>query len=291
MLVSMKEILQNAQSGGYAVGAFNISNSKMMKCVLDTCAEERAPALMSALPIDVMGNDLYMMAAAAEAASQCYNIPVCLHLDHATTVEEIQRALDVGFRSVMLDASMRPFAENVEMTQEVVRYAHAVGATVEAELGHVGNALVGSAGAETNTEEDCTKGLTDPDTVREFVEQTGVDALAVAIGTAHGVYQKTPVLQLERLENIRAACGVPLVLHGGSGTPDEDVKKAIARGITKINVYSEVMAAHNRGLLETLQSTSNIALWGYHVYEQAYKQMRETIRHKIDVFGTRGAVR
>lgn len=189
----------------------------------------------------------------------------------------------------MYDGSELPFAQNAERTAEVVRFAHGAGLTVEAELGHVGNAMVGNE-ADSRANEDPETTLTDPEDVVKFVERTQVDALAVAIGTAHGVYRKTPALRIDRLDEITAVCNLPLVLHGGSGTPDEQMQAAIAHGITKINIYSDVVAAMNRGLQSKLSRIENPATWPVFVFEEARENMKEVIRAKLRTFGSSGTV-
>lgn len=287
MLVTMKEMLADAQLRRYAVPAFDVSNYEMMKAVLDTCEEERSPALLMGLGVDLQGRGMDLMAAMVAEASRFYSIPVCFHLDHATDLELIRRAADAGFSSVMYDGSELPFAQNAERTAEVVRFAHAAGLTVEAELGHVGNAMVGNE-KDNRENEEPEDTLTDPADVMKFVELTDVDALAVAIGTAHGVYKKTPSLRIDRLDEITAVCGRPLVLHGGSGTPDDQVRTAIQHGITKINIYSDVVIAFNNGLKSKLDTIGNPATWPVFVFEEARKNMREVVRTKLRTFGSSG---
>lgn len=289
MLVTMKEMLRDAKKNHYAIPAFDVSNYEMMKAALDACEAERAPALLMGLGVDLRGKSMRLMASMVSAASDVYDIPVCFHLDHADNFEMIQAAVSAGFSSVMYDGSNLPLEENMRNTAEVVRFAHSRGVTVEAELGHVGNAAVGNVedGRENENPEDT---LTDPADVARFVGETDADALAVAIGTAHGVYRKTPVLRIDRLDEITAVCDRPLVLHGGSGTPDEQIKRAIRHGITKINIYSDVVSALNRGLKNSLDGIGNPATWPVYVFEEARSAMREVIRAKIRAFGCGGKV-
>ena len=189
----------------------------------------------------------------------------------------------------MYDGSVLPFEENAKNTAEVVKYAHQKGITVEAELGHVGNASVGSI-SETGADVDPGESLTDPKEVEKFVEITDVDALAVAIGTAHGVYKKTPTLRIDRLQEIVKACDLPFVLHGGSGTPDDQIQNAIKNGICKINIFSDVVAGLNSGLKSKLNSITNPATWPMLVFEDARALMKETIRNKIRTFGSNNRV-
>lgn len=289
MLVSMKEMLADAKQKHYAIPAFDVSNYEMMKSVLQGCEEVGSPALLQVLGVDLQGNDLPMMTAMAKAASELYRIPVCLHLDHATEFAFIQAACEAGFSSVMFDGSVLPFAENAAKTKEITEYAHARGITVEAELGHVGNAMVGNE-ADSVKNEDPEDTLTLPEEAAKFVEITDVDALAVAIGTAHGVYAKTPTLRIDRLDEITAVCDRPLVLHGGSGTPNDQMQRAIRHGITKINIYSDIVAAMNAALKEKLNSMQNPATWPAYVFENARTAIMQVVHEKCNTFGSAGRV-
>ena len=289
MLVSMKEMLADAQKGQYAIPAFDVSNYEMMRAVLETCEEEGSPALLMGLGVDLEGKGMALIPSMVRAASEYFKIPVCFHLDHATDMGLIQRAIDAGFSSVMYDGSVLDFESNAKNTAEVTAYAHSRGVTVEAELGHVGNASVGSI-SETGADADPGESLTVPEEVARFVEITDVDALAVAIGTAHGVYKKTPALRIDRLDEITALCDRPLVLHGGSGTPNDQMQQAISHGITKINIYSDVVAAMNKGLKEKLCAVENPATWPFIVFEDARKAMKEVVREKLRTFGSAGRI-
>ena len=289
MLVTMKEMLENAKRGHYAIPAFDVSNYEMMRAVLDVCEEERSPALLMGLGVDLVGKGLPLITSMVAAASEHYTVPVCFHLDHATDLESIKAAIDAGFSSVMFDGSELPFEENARRTAEVVAYAHAHGVTVEAELGHVGNAMVGNEKA-TVFNENAEDTLTLPEEVVRFVALTDVDALAVAIGTSHGVYRSTPTLRIDRLDEIVAVTDRPLVLHGGSGTPDDQMKTAIAHGVTKINIYSDVVGAMNSALRDKLNSITNPSTWPAFVFEDARARMKEIIREKIRTFGSAGRV-
>jgi len=289
MLVSMKEMLADAKAKHYAIPAFDVSNYEMMRAVLDVCEEEGSPALLQAIGVDFNGKGLPILAEMIKAATKYYTVPVCLHLDHATDIDFIREALDVGFSSVMFDGSVLPFEENAKKTSEVVKIAHSCGVTVEAELGHVGNAMVGNENDAVKNE-DPEDTLTVPEEVVRFREITDVDALAIAIGTAHGVYLKTPTLRIDRLDEITAVSDLPLVLHGGSGTPDEQMQAAIAHGITKINIFSDVVGAMNLGLKNKLNTMENPSTWPAFVFEEARERMRAAVREKIRVFGSAGRV-
>ena len=289
MLVTMKEMLADAKKNHYAIPAFDVSNYEMMKSILETCEEERSPALLMALGCDLQGRDLHLLTSMIRGASEYFNIPICLHMDHATDLDFIKYGCDNGFSSVMYDGSVLPFEENAKNTAIITEYAHKKGITVEAELGHVGNASVGSI-SETGTDTDPGESLTVPEEVAKFVEITDVDALAVAIGTSHGVYKKTPALRIDRLDEITAVCNRPLVLHGGSGTPDDQMQNAIHHGITKINIYSDVLYALNQGLKGYLNTMSNPSTWPFLVYEDAMKMMKEVVREKLRTFGSAGRI-
>lgn len=289
MLVSIKEMLENAKKEHYAIPAFDVSNYEMMRAVLDVCEEEGSPALLMGLEVDFEGKGRELLAAMIRSASDFYKIPVCFHLDHATNLDSIKAAINAGFSSVMFDGSELPFEENARKTAEVVKYAHALGITVEAELGHVGNAMVGNEKA-TVFDENAEDTLTLPEEVIRFIKETDVDALAVAIGTSHGVYKSTPTLRIDRLDEITAVCDRPLVLHGGSGTPDDQIQEAIAHGVTKINIYSDVVKAMNSGLKEKLDTITNPATWPAFVFEEARERMKEVVREKIRVFGSNNRI-
>lgn len=289
MLVTMSEMLMDAKKNHYAIPAFDISNYEMMKAVLETCEEEGSPALLMALGVDLQGRNMQLLSSMVKGASEFFKIPVCLHLDHAVDFDFIKNAIDSGFSSVMYDGSVLPFEENALKTAEIAKYAHKKGVTIEAELGHVGNASVGSI-SETGLDTDPGESLTVPLEVEKFIDITNVDALAVAIGTSHGVYQKTPELAIDRLDEITAVCDKPLVLHGGSGTPYDQIANAINHGITKINIYSDVLYALNQGLKGTLNNLKNPSTWPFIVYEEAIKMMKEVVREKLRTFGSAGRI-
>ena len=289
MLVSMKEMLADAKRNHYAIPAFDVSNYEMMCAVLEACEEEGSPALLMGLGVDLDGKGLPIITSMVKAASECFSIPVCFHLDHATDLEFIKAACKAGFSSVMFDGSVLPFEQNAQKTLEVVQYAHAHGITVEAELGHVGNAMVGNE-KDAVENEDPEDTLTLPEEVVRFVEITDVDALAIAIGTAHGVYKKTPTLRIDRLDEITAVCDRPLVLHGGSGTPDDQMQTAIHHGITKINIYSDVVGAMNGALKNKLNTITNPSTWPCFVFADARSKMKDVVKDKVRIFGSANRV-
>ena len=283
-LVNLKEMLKDASCRKYAVGMFDVSDLEMIRAVAEEAEALRSPVILGALGPDLEGERLEYWFALAKLAAERSSVPVCIHLDHANTLEQVKRAADIGFSSVMLDASASPFEENISRSKEVVDAVQKLGITVEAELGHVGNGWVGSGeGSESGPDM-----LTEPEKVAEFVERTGVDALAVSIGTAHGVYIKAPELDIERLDKITACSDIPLVLHGGSGTPEDQMSRAIAHGISKVNIYSEMLTAWNSAMLEELKARPHMAAWPAVLRKKPDAAMREVIRQKIRFFGSAG---
>lgn len=233
-IVNTKQMLLDAQKGKYAVPAFNIHNMETVQAVIETAVEMRSPVILAATPgtMDYAGR-AYIQAI-VEVAAKENDIPIALHLDHHETVDSIQTSLELGTKSVMIDGSHHSFEENIALTKQVVELAQKHGATVEAELGK----LVGQEDDLVVTEQEAA--YTDPDTVEEFVERTGVDSLAVAIGTGHGVYEVEPQLDFDRLEKIAQLVDVPIVLHGASGISKADVQKCIELGCCKVNISTEL---------------------------------------------------
>ncbi len=234
MLVTTKEMLLKAQQGHYAVPAFNIHNLETIQSVVETAAQMKSPLILAGTPgtIDYAGAEY--LVAIANAAAKKYSIPLALHLDHFEEVDQIKEYIDSGFTSAMMDASKESFQDNIKKVTEIVQYAHSKGRVVEAELGKL-------VGAEENLivdEKDSC--YTNPDAAREFVVRTQIDSLAVAIGTAHGLYKGKPKLDFERLAQIKAKVAIPLVLHGASDVPEELVKKTIALGICKVNIATDL---------------------------------------------------
>ena len=281
-LVNMKEMLQEASRNKYAVGMFDVSDLEMIRAVAEEAENLYSPVILGALAPDLEGGRLDYWFTLAELAAKRSPYPVCIHLDHANTPEQVKQAVDAGFSSVMLDASASDFAENIRRTREITDAVGKLDISVEAELGHVGNGWVGS-GEGSESGEDM---LTEPDKVAEFVEKTGVDALAVSIGTSHGVYIKAPQLDIARLDLIKAASNIPLVLHGGSGTPADQLAAAIAHGICKVNIYSELLTAWNSEMLAQLQELPHMAAWPAVLRKKPDAAMREVIRQKIRFFGS-----
>ncbi|MGN8799079.1 tagatose-bisphosphate aldolase subunit GatY [Candidatus Merdisoma sp. HCP28S3_D10] len=243
--VTSEKMLLDAQKGGYAVGAFNVENMEMVMAVIAAAEELRAPLMMQTTPSTIKYAGLDMYLANVKAAAERASVPVCLHLDHGDSFDLAMRALRTGYTSIMIDGSHNVFEENIAITKAVADACRPSGIPVEAELGKVG-------GKEDDLDGGTGNGYTDPLEAKEFVERTGVNSLAVAIGTAHGVYKGVPKLDLDRLAEIRKVVDIPLVLHGASGLSEEAVVESIKRGICKVNFATELRIAYTDGVKEFL---------------------------------------
>ena len=245
-MINSKEILLHAQKNGYAVPAFNCHNLETIQVIVETANELRSPVIIAGTPgtFDYAGRDYIQ--SIVETAAKKYNIPIVLHLDHHTKIEDIEASLKLGTKSVMIDASHHSYDENIAIVKKVVELAHKFDATVEAELG-----ILGGQEDDLVVNEKDSK-YTNPQQAVDFVKKTGIDSLAVAIGTAHGLYKEDPKLDFERLKEIRSLVTIPLVLHGASGVPEEAVKKTISLGITKVNIATELKIPFSHKLREYL---------------------------------------
>ncbi|MEI3522239.1 MAG: tagatose-bisphosphate aldolase subunit GatY [Anaerosacchariphilus sp.] len=243
--VTSEKMLLDAQKGGYAVGAFNVENMEMVMAVIAAAEELRAPLMLQTTPSTIKYAGLDMYLANVKAAAERASVPVCLHLDHGDSFDLAMRALRTGYTSIMIDGSHNVFEENIAVTKAVADACRPSGIPVEAELGKVGGKEDDLDGGEGN-------GYTEPLEAKEFVERTGVTSLAVAIGTAHGVYKGVPKLDLDRLAEIRKVVDIPLVLHGASGLSEEAVVESIKRGICKVNFATELRIAYTDGVKEFL---------------------------------------
>ena len=244
-LVTSEKMLLDAQKGGYAVGAFNVENMEMVKAVLAAAEELKAPVMLQTTPSTIKYGTVETYAAIVKAKTEKVSVPVCLHLDHGSSFELAVQAMKAGYTSVMIDGSHEDFENNIAITKKVVDVAKALGIPVEAELGKVG-------GKEDDLEADADTN-TDPAEAKEFVERTGVSSLAVAIGTAHGFYVGTPVLDKPRVSDIKEVVPVPLVLHGASGLSEEDVRECVERGMCKVNFATELRAAYTDAVKKLLE--------------------------------------
>ncbi len=273
-LVNLQEILKDAHEKKYAVGNFDAFNMEMVKGILGAAEEACSPVIIAYGEVFENYIDVASYAGMVLPLARKAKVPVCLHLDHAETFEGVVRAVHAGFTSVMIDASSKPFKENAAITKKVVDVCHPLGVSVESELGHVT-----AYGKEQGTDD---YEYTDAQEAVSFIGKTGIDALAVAVGTAHGVYTKKPVLNIEVLDKLSASLQVPLVLHGGSGLTDEDFKNTIRHGISKINIFTDLtLAAMDK--VDPQKKLSFIAQCG--LFTEAVKQ--ETL-NKIGIFGSSG---
>ncbi|AUN13947.1 tagatose-bisphosphate aldolase [[Clostridium] sordellii] len=250
-LISTKEILEKAQNEGYAVPAFNIHNLETIQVVLKAARDLKSPVILAATPSTVKYADENYLLAIMNKATELNDIPIAFHLDHHENVDDIKRIIKLGCKSVMIDASKHEFDENVSIVKDIVNFAHKYGTTVEAELGKLG-------GVEDNLEvDDKDAYLTNPNEALKFVKLTGVDSLAVAIGTAHGLYKCEPKLDFKRLEEIRRLVHVPLVLHGASGVSYGAVQEAIKNGICKVNIATELKIPFSNAIKKYFEENPN----------------------------------
>lgn len=280
MLMNMKDVLSVAQQNKFGVGAFNIASAEFARLVIQVAEKLRSPVILEVHPDEheFTGDDfIYYLRELAIKAT----VPVVIHLDHGQTLEQVMRAIRTGYTSVMIDASALPFEENIAITRHVTEVAHAAGVSVEAELGTIGVAEGSSEGGHAEIL------YTDPQQAEQFVRETGVDTLAVAIGTSHGLYPagKQPKLDIERLKAIKQRLSIPLVLHGGSGNKDAEVAESIQHGVSKINISSDMKKAFYVALEEELKSGSHEP---NALYLKPMDAAKEIVIHKMDLFSSIG---
>jgi fructose-bisphosphate aldolase class II len=281
MLVTGKELLDHANKHGYAVGAFNINNMEIVQAIIEAAEETNSPVILQASQGGIKYAGIEYITALGKVAAEKAKVPVALHLDHGTDFDQVMLCIRYGFTSVMIDGSKHPLRENIELTKKVVEVAHAVGVSVEAELGKIG-------GTEDDiTVDELEATFTDPDEAKIFVEETGVDSLAIAVGTAHGVYKGEPKLDFDRIRKIKELVGIPLVLHGSSGVPADSIKKAIEAGINKINIDTDLRIAFTKAMKDFLrENPDNID--PRKILTPARKAMKEVIKEKMILFGSSG---
>ena len=274
MLVNLNEVLKKAQKEKYAVGLFNTTDTDMLQAVIEAAEESRSPVILGTAEVLLPYGELKLIAPSVIAAAKRASVPVVVHYDHGLTFERCLEALQLGFSSVMFDGSAKPYGQNIEETKEIVKIAHAFGASVEGEIGHVGEAAQGDESLENM--------YTTVAEAKEYLENTGVDALAVAIGSAHGVYKKKPKLNVERLKEIAGAVSVPLVLHGGSGLSDDDFKNTIREGIAKVNIFTDLCLAGERAMKDGAEKKL-----GYlETRNLKVEYIKEAVKHKMSLFGS-----
>lgn len=281
MLVPMKGLLESALQGGFAVGSFNVASFEMMETLIQTAAEHGSPVIVSTSSAEARYLDPDVVCHVARALARRYNTPIALHLDHGDSFEMAMRCIRAGYTSVMYDGSHHALAENIKVTQTVVAAAHAVGVTVEGEIGRI-------QGVEDDlTVDEHEASLSNVAEAARFAQETGVDALAVAIGNAHGFYKQEPKLDMERLSAIRNATGIPIVLHGGTGIPTEQIQEAISLGIAKINIASKIRRTYMSALHEALAANPNTTEVR-DIMQAGRNAMSTAIRDSLETLGSSG---
>jgi fructose-bisphosphate aldolase class II len=283
--VTTKEMLKEAQKGRYAIGAFNANNMEIIQAIVETAEEERAPVILQASQGAIKYAGLDMIVAMVKVMAEKAKIPVALHLDHGTDYYQNIKCLRAGFTSLMYDGSKLPFDENVEMTKKVVEMAHACDIPVEAELGQIGK--MGNSDEPGVALEKVKESMAVPEEAVKFVELTGIDFLAAAVGTIHGCRTPFAKLDIPRIEKIRELTGVPLVLHGASGANDEEVRKGIAAGICKINIDTRIRLYFVKKMREVLEKNPE-EIDPRKILGPAKEAAKEIIRDRMRVFGCSG---
>lgn len=276
--VSNDILLKKAQKEGYAVGAFNANNMEIVQAIIETAVEEKAPVILQASQGAINYAGVDYITAIVKVASEKASVPVSLHLDHGTDFNQVIKCIRAGFSSVMFDGSKLPLKDNITITKKVVEIAHPIMVSVEGELGRIG-------GVEDQVSVQALQAtMTDPQEALEFVNQTGVDALAIAVGTVHGMRKREAKLDIERIEKIRDLVKIPLVLHGASGVPDSEVKRAVKAGICKINIDTEIRKAFVRGI-STFMKENPDEIDPRKILNKAKTEMKEAVREKMRLFG------
>lgn len=282
MLATLNDVLLPARKGGYAVGLFNTVNLEMARGVLEAAEALRSPVIIGTAEVLLPYGPLRELAELLRPMAERAAVPVVLHYDHGLTFDKTLQALRYGFTSVMYDCSTLPYEQNLASVQELARIAHALGATVEAELGHVGNA---EGGEEEQEPADPSALYTDPAQAADYIARTQADALAIAVGTAHGAYRLPPKLDFARIREVAARIPTPLVLHGGSGLTDDDFRQAVRAGISKVNIFTDINLAGvqgmERGLAEGKRAVTDLI-----PYQVA--AIREATERKMLLFGSEG---
>lgn len=276
MLVNLNDVLKKAQKEHYAVGLFNTTDTDMLQAAIEAAEEMASPIIIGTAEVLLPYGELKLIAPAVIRAAERARVPVVVHYDHGLTFDRCMEAMKLGFSSVMFDGSAGDPEKNLEDTAEIVRIAHSLGITVEGEIGHVGQADM----ADNATSDMYTA----PEEAVAFVNATGVDALAVAIGTAHGVYKTRPHLDIQRLQKIRSCLDTPLVLHGGSGLSDDDFRNAIASGIAKVNIFTDLCVAGAKAMDLGVRS----AMGYLEIRNSKVAAIRQAVKAKIELFGSAG---
>lgn len=292
MLVSLKEIMEYAKKENNAVGAFNCCNYESVAAVVGAAEELEIPVIISYAEVHRDIISISDMAPIMLHFARKAKVPVCVHFDHGVSLESCVEAMKEGFTSVMIDASAKSYEENVKITEQVVKLAHNMGITVEAELGHIFTSEMGMGEKKTYDEiesvenySDVNDVYTNPMVAKDFVEKTGVDVLAIAFGTSHGVYIKKPVLDLDRISLIKEKIDIPFVMHGGSGLTEQEYKTAIKNGVKKINYYTYMTLAGGKAVKEALDKKGPEENVFFHdIPLIATKAMKENVKEAMKIF-------
>lgn len=279
MLVNMNDILLKAKEGKYGVGFFNAVNVEMARAIIETAEELNSPVIVGTAEILLPAMEMERVAEYLIPMAKKAKVPVCVHYDHGLTFDRCMEAIKLGFTSIMYDCSTADYEANVERVAEMTKICHSMGITVEGELGHVGDNE--GEGKLANPSDY----FTDPDTAADFVSRTNVDALAVAVGNAHGDYAFPPKLDFERIETISKMTDTPLVLHGGSGLSDDDFRQAVSLGVCKVNIFTDIDKAGKAGIEKGIAEGAK-TLMGLIPYE--IEAMKDVVREKITLFGSVG---
>lgn len=282
MLVNLVDVLKYAEDHNCAIGMFNATGFDSIQAIISAAEEENVPVILAHAEVHNVFNDISLVGAAMIAAAKRAKVPVCVHLDHGESMEMIDRAIELGFTSIMIDASSHPYEDNVEITKRVVEKCHAQNISVEAELGRLPTAEDGSEVKGAKPEDF----YTNPDQAVDFVKRTGIDALAISFGTSHGFYKSAPKLSFDIIKECREKLnGLPLVMHGGSGVSAEDTRKTIDAGVRKVNYYSYMSKAGYIAAKEVVES--NTTLFFHDVAFAAMKAMQENVKTALKVFNNK----
>lgn len=281
MLVTGREILEDAHKNNYAVGAFNVNNMEIVQAIIEAAEETNSPVILQASQGGIKYAGVEYIAELGKIAARNATVPVAVHLDHGTDFDQVMLCIRHGFSSVMIDGSRFDLEENIAITKKVIEVAHAVGVSVEAELGKIG----GTEDNITVDERDAT--FTSPEEAKRFVEETNVDSLAIAVGTAHGPYKGEPKIDFDRIKTIKELVNIPLVLHGSSGVPAASIEKAVSAGINKINIDTDLRIAFTDAVKDFIRENPD-SIDPRKILGPAKEAMKQVIIEKMHLFGSAG---
>ncbi|MBQ4110510.1 MAG: class II fructose-bisphosphate aldolase [Clostridia bacterium] len=280
MLVNLNAVLKDAQKNRYAVGLFNTTDMEMLQGVIEAAEETKSPVIIGTAEVLLPYGELKLLSPSVVEAAKRASVPVVVHYDHGLTFDRCIEALQLGYSSIMFDGSANPYDENIAQTKEIVKIAHSMGATVEGEIGHVGQA--------NDSDNDKADLYTTVEQAKSYIAATGVDALAISIGTAHGKYITKPQLDLNRLAEIREAVDTPLVLHGGSGLSDDDFRNCVKGGIAKINIYTDLCIAGEKASRNKLDNCEPYTGMNSYLEMRNMKveEIKKVVKTKMELFGS-----